>query len=67
MESNLLSSKTIATLDLSSTSSPHSLVLLSIHRWYVYWRLFFIGCAEFFGARGGEEYIVSHYLFTKPK
>jgi cyclopropane-fatty-acyl-phospholipid synthase len=33
---------------------------------YVYWRLFFIGCAEFFGARNGEEYMVSHYLFVKP-
>jgi cyclopropane-fatty-acyl-phospholipid synthase len=33
---------------------------------YVYWRLFFMGCAEFFGARNGEEYFVSHYLFVKP-
>ncbi len=23
------------------------------------------GCAEFFGVSGGEEYIVSHYLFVK--
>lgn len=23
------------------------------------------GCAEFFGVRGGEEYLVSHYLFKK--
>ena len=34
-------------------------------KWYVNWRLFFIGCAEFFGVRGGEEYVVSHYLFSK--
>ena len=34
-------------------------------KWYVNWRLFFIGCAEFFGMRGGEEYMVSHYLFSK--
>lgn len=33
---------------------------------YVYWRLFFIACAEFFGMRNGEEYLVSHYLFVKP-
>lgn len=33
--------------------------------WYVSWRLFFIGCAEFFGANKGNENIVSHYLFTK--
>jgi len=35
-------------------------------KWFVYWRLFFIGCAEFFGASNGEEYLVSHYLFVKP-
>lgn len=34
-------------------------------KWFVYWRLFFIGCAEFFGIREGEEYMVSHYLFVK--
>lgn len=35
-------------------------------KWFVNWRLFFIACAEFFGFNGGEEYLVSHYLFTKP-
>lgn len=34
-------------------------------KWFVNWRLFFIGCAEFFGAANGEEYNVSHYLFVK--
>lgn len=34
-------------------------------KWWVKWKLFFIGCAEFFGADDGQENIVSHYLFVK--
>ena len=34
-------------------------------RWWVYWRLFFIACAELFRYRGGEEWGVAHYRFTK--
>lgn len=34
-------------------------------RWLVYWRLFFMGCAEVFGIYDGREYFVSHLLFEK--
>jgi len=34
-------------------------------KWWVYWRLFYIACAELFGYRKGNEWMVCHYLFRK--
>lgn len=36
-------------------------------KWWVYWKVFFMSCAELWGYSNGEEWMVCHYLFNKRK
>lgn len=35
-----------------------------VRKWWNYWKIFFIACAELFGYADGDEWLVKHYRFV---
>ena len=35
-------------------------------KWFHRWRIFFMSCAELFGLQNGQQWMVAHYLFSRP-
>lgn len=59
---NMTANKRLIMPILSETYGPEQ-----AKRWWIYWRLFFLACAELWGYQNGDEWMVSHYLFSKVK